>query len=181
MTPDTCPICDYNLVGLPPAHTCPECGLEYDENTLVIEKHSSKTVVTIVAALMALGAARAAMELVGVATSNVGVRTLDVFKDVLGLFICSAAAVVMWRMRNSPAMKLVIAKRGPALLIPGRISRTFGWDEIEGARCRQRLMSFRAELILTGGTHMHIFQSSNRKEIEEITSAIESNRPRRSE
>lgn len=179
MTPDACPICDYNLVGLPDEHTCPECGLEYDENTLVIEKHSSKAVVTIVAALMALGAARAALELIGVATSNVAVRTIDVFKDLLGLVICSAAAAMMWRMRSRPAMKLVVAKRGPALLIPGRPPRTFDWNDIEGARRRQTLMSFRAELILSGEKRVHLFQSGNRQEIDEIISAVESNKPRR--
>ena len=27
-----CPECDYDLGGLPYAHNCPECGIEYDEN-----------------------------------------------------------------------------------------------------------------------------------------------------
>ena len=27
-----CPECDYDLRGLPYAHNCPECGIEYDEN-----------------------------------------------------------------------------------------------------------------------------------------------------
>ncbi len=27
-----CPECDYDLGGLPHAHNCPECGIEYDEN-----------------------------------------------------------------------------------------------------------------------------------------------------
>ncbi len=26
-----CPECDYDLRGLPYAHSCPECGFEYDE------------------------------------------------------------------------------------------------------------------------------------------------------
>ena len=27
-----CPECDYDLIGLPQAHNCPECGIEYDES-----------------------------------------------------------------------------------------------------------------------------------------------------
>ena len=26
------PECDYDLGGLPQAHNCPECGVEYDQN-----------------------------------------------------------------------------------------------------------------------------------------------------
>jgi|CXWL01.1.fsa_nt_gi hypothetical protein len=28
----TCPVCRYDLTGLPKNHTCPECGFEYDES-----------------------------------------------------------------------------------------------------------------------------------------------------
>jgi|GEM_PF-2041008 len=30
-----CPQCDYDLQHLPAAHRCPECGLQYDDDTLV--------------------------------------------------------------------------------------------------------------------------------------------------
>ena len=30
-----CPQCDYDLQNLPAAHRCPECGLQYDDQTLV--------------------------------------------------------------------------------------------------------------------------------------------------
>jgi hypothetical protein len=30
-----CPICRYDLTGLPASHRCPECGFEYDETTVV--------------------------------------------------------------------------------------------------------------------------------------------------
>lgn len=32
---NNCPICNYDLIGLPKNHRCPECGFEYDEGTLV--------------------------------------------------------------------------------------------------------------------------------------------------
>ncbi len=34
--PERCLRCDYSLTGLPAAHRCPECGLEYDEQTFVL-------------------------------------------------------------------------------------------------------------------------------------------------
>lgn len=30
-----CPRCRYDLTGLPTSHTCPECGLHYDDNTRI--------------------------------------------------------------------------------------------------------------------------------------------------
>ena len=30
-----CPVCLYDLTGLPSNHRCPECGFEYDETTRV--------------------------------------------------------------------------------------------------------------------------------------------------
>lgn len=30
-----CPMCDYDLTGLPAAHQCPECGFQYDDATRV--------------------------------------------------------------------------------------------------------------------------------------------------
>lgn len=33
---DSCPLCEYDLRGLPSPHTCPECGFEYDEATIVL-------------------------------------------------------------------------------------------------------------------------------------------------
>ena len=30
-----CPVCRYNLTGLPKNHRCPECGFEYDETMRV--------------------------------------------------------------------------------------------------------------------------------------------------
>jgi hypothetical protein len=32
-----CPRCNYDLTGLPEIHTCPECGLNYDPDTVAIE------------------------------------------------------------------------------------------------------------------------------------------------
>lgn len=31
-----CPMCDYPLIGLPTPHRCPECGFEYNHETMVV-------------------------------------------------------------------------------------------------------------------------------------------------
>lgn len=33
----SCPVCKYSLQGLPAAHRCPECGFEYNEQTVVFK------------------------------------------------------------------------------------------------------------------------------------------------
>ena len=33
---ERCPLCDYDLSGLPREHICPECGFEYDKETIVL-------------------------------------------------------------------------------------------------------------------------------------------------
>lgn len=40
---DRCPVCRYSLQGLPSAYRCPECGLEYDEQTRVWRPTSFRT------------------------------------------------------------------------------------------------------------------------------------------
>ena len=37
-----CPLCDYDLKGLPTEHKCPECGYEYDNATIVLPCWTSK-------------------------------------------------------------------------------------------------------------------------------------------
>src|SRR5690242_10129098 len=36
LRPDRCPDCGYLFTGLPDAGTCPECGIEYDPETIVL-------------------------------------------------------------------------------------------------------------------------------------------------
>jgi hypothetical protein len=53
----TCPVCQYDLAGLPRAHRCPECGFEYDEHTVLLRPDRSRVVdaVFVIQALMILG------------------------------------------------------------------------------------------------------------------------------
>src|SRR5690242_21157814 len=38
-----CPRCDYDLRGLPPEGTCPECGRPYDRETIIFRGWSAGT------------------------------------------------------------------------------------------------------------------------------------------
>lgn len=37
-----CPLCDYDLTGLPAEHTCPECGFKYDRHTTAVKLAARK-------------------------------------------------------------------------------------------------------------------------------------------
>lgn len=60
---ERCPVCNYNLTGLPVAHQCPECGFEYDEHTRVWVRRQAwwslpkKVVVSCIAVLVPVQAA----------------------------------------------------------------------------------------------------------------------------
>ena len=44
---DRCPRCDYSLRGLPANHTCPECGLRYDEHCELYRIRNPKAAFTL--------------------------------------------------------------------------------------------------------------------------------------
>ncbi len=53
-----CPICKYNLTGLPDQHHCPECGYDYDRDSHFVD-HSGpmKRIIPFVVAALAIWAA----------------------------------------------------------------------------------------------------------------------------
>jgi hypothetical protein len=55
--PGNCPVCDYGLRGLPPAHRCPECDVACDEFTRIWRRpHPNRVYLTVAAQTFALGA-----------------------------------------------------------------------------------------------------------------------------
>lgn len=50
---DRCPRCDYSLEGLPDRYRCPECGIEYDREMVVLKQ--SKKYATFFTVFAALG------------------------------------------------------------------------------------------------------------------------------
>jgi len=51
-----CPLCSYDLTGLSETHTCPECGLNYDPDTVAIELRGVRHPVAVLVPPVILGA-----------------------------------------------------------------------------------------------------------------------------
>lgn len=139
-----CPVCRYDLTGLPAAHRCPECGIEYDEMTRVwrVERPRWRRIALpitsfVLVALSGLG------RLVGTAPQTTALKIID--STVL---LAVPAILVIWYLsqrrrpfvavgrhgvtfrlafrpvRQYPYESLKVSMEPLVLMIPGRLGRT---------------------------------------------------------
>lgn len=136
-----CPKCNYALNGLPSPHTCPECGLEFDNDTHVLidktpDPESSPFMVLLVEVSPYLFLFMIALWFV------------DVMKFAIAILILMLVFAVIvkreWRFLNSPRLVVV----GPQQLSyrdPGGDMKHIPWTSIRSVAF-QKPLGFRKKI-----------------------------------
>ena len=139
-----CPLCDYDLKGLPTEHKCPECGYEYDNAAIVLPCWTSKGKRTSWAQrlflLAVVGSGILALLLLS------GLPTLPRLALFLGLPIYLAfliliayyAAKTLIRRKGRPDAVVAVSSAGLGIRTkldePGSIA---SWNEYESVKIRR--------------------------------------------
>ena len=182
-----CPLCDYDLKGLPTEHKCPECGYEYDNATIVLPCWTSKgkriswrqrlfVVVVVVCGISAL-------LLVG------GLLTLPPLVIFLGLatylalliLIANYLAKTLIRRKGKSDAVVAISAIGLGIRAkldePGSIA---SWNEYESAKSRRAgrelhaLMLYRRRGIGRGPVPLYLLFESQRVDRQILRREIDS-------
>lgn len=123
-----CPRCHYPFLGLPEAHACPECGLDYDSNMKYIRLplHVQKWA--------ALGLSIFLIVMISVGVIAFGVTKKDVWV-LLILFAFLVVSVTRFLKSGSDGAELIINRKGVHLTHPRHGERQIEWSRIASARC----------------------------------------------
>jgi len=139
-----CPVCRYNLTGLPKNHRCPECGFEYDETMVVWKTRLSGWTAWGLPAFVILVWSNSMWRQLGRYLSNRG--NPDWFHIGTGLLL--PATVVFWVLAVRRGGIVVFGKEGFSYRFPFGRLRMFRWDEVTISRAG-RLPRRRARRWLT--------------------------------
>lgn len=100
MNLERCPMCKYDLAGLPARHACPECGFAYDADTWIHEVPTNTTIATIACVSSAFVALAMLRKLV-----------LSGSLSDAGIFVLFASNTwLFWRTRNRPEVRLLVSR-----------------------------------------------------------------------
>lgn len=145
---DSCLRCDYSLVGLPPAHVCPECGLAFDPDTIVFRPtrrerryrvHRVASALHIVATVLWL-----ALMVGGLLTSD---KTLVMFAILFGGISAPELIAMILRGRRSKRRRFV-ALSSDALLTksPGGSFSRMPYEDIGDVDLASMMVRAKPEL-----------------------------------
>jgi hypothetical protein len=140
-----CPRCDYDLTGLPRAHRCPECGTEYDQDSLLLPCRIQK----VPAFAWSFRVLRFTIMVVGVLASLVLAPTIAAAFGIhpgalllLGVIAAAVAAAWIPRLvtgrRLKPDVALIITP--PTLIVRWRIPGAVqdkAWPSFNRVRVRR--------------------------------------------
>lgn len=120
-----CPVCLYQLDGLPDQHQCPECGFEYDKKMQVIQQ-SSQLAVLVVFILLSLG------------IGFLGSSGMPTRIPVLGLVFAPIGLVwgiwYLWTFATGRRNRVVIWDGGLLVVRGNKITKQFARSEIAMVR-----------------------------------------------
>ena len=114
-----CPICAYSLLGLPDDHRCPECGFEFQRDTIVVEQARVAIRSGAIVNPILFGAA------------VIGWLMGRIVLPLVGLF-ATLLAVSLWRLRT-PKMVFLVSSRELQLLRRGRVWARYPMTNIRDA------------------------------------------------
>jgi len=121
-----CPVCNYDLTGLPKNHHCPECGFEYDESTAFWDWRVPRW------RLWAFGVLVVVMWTSKTWRSLVGLSNGSVTPDwiLLGFDTMWAVGVAVVLYGACGGAMVVVGKQGFYIRRPFSRGRSFGWNEV---------------------------------------------------
>lgn len=129
---DRCPVCKYDLTGLPLEHRCPECGFEYDEHTWVWRRPPQRWRGWIVA-----GCASLFLALVGdvFRLLRIGFGTWD-SNSFLGLAGVVAGCIGLAQVYRIVGVTIFVATtpRGVVLMVRRGVPLIVPWSAIDESK-----------------------------------------------
>ncbi|MCZ6835854.1 MAG: hypothetical protein O7G85_08780 [Planctomycetota bacterium] len=158
-----CPQCDYDLVGLPGAHACPECGFEYDESTFRLDvwplDDEPKLGALVFNGLLTLMMLLLSIALIGAGSTILWWQTWPFFCLLVfaGSFLVMCRRTVL-HLKGRTSSTLVLSKRGYQRVwdnVPGKWTT---WENLP-TRMIRRLRRRRWRLLLKTGPWRRFFDA----------------------
>ncbi|MCG8404396.1 MAG: hypothetical protein MI923_04265 [Phycisphaerales bacterium] len=146
-----CPICDYSLVGLPVEHRCPECGFQFDQQTMIWEKRYTQRLRNLVRFLgfLYLGFFLFMLLVILILSG----AYIDKFL-ILAIFF--AVCVVPFLVFNSRRRLAAVSPSGVILRLKKGKSKTLPWNAVREARSNRKSSPTATYLVTKHGRKIYV-------------------------
>ena len=133
-----CPRCHYSLSGLPSAHSCPECGLRYDEECELFRAVNPKQILIVWAGIIGSGIAvlQNLPHLFHLASASVWQRVGAM--AALAWFFFVGALIWSLVQRYRRGFEVALTADGLIVRLPAFHDELIPWDNVTGASIKER-------------------------------------------